>query len=339
MATSGTIGLTRISTAKLLEKAIRRVGLNPASLTAETVTTAQEDLFMLLLSLSNKGLNLWTVDHQIIALVPNQATYNLPVGTQDILNAVISTPSEVTGVTLSSSLNTVIDATFTSDTQKVTRFGVRFTEAISSISVASYASDLVTLLGTQTFTQSSGVMAVDQLYWYDLNPATEGKLLRFTLTTVLDPLTLPGVIFDTLEFDQGCSSIPITPFNRDDYTNQPRKTFTSPTITNYWFEKLVTPRVTFWPVPNSETKCVEIWRYRQVQDVGDLTEELEIPARWYEAITWHLALRLAFELPGIDPGRLQAVQQMAQGMVIEVEAGETDNAPTYFAPRIGVYTR
>lgn len=338
MATSGTIGLTRIRTSKLLEKAIRRCGLNPASLTSETVTTAKEDLFMLLLSLSNKGLNLWTVDTQIVALEPFRATYVLPIGTQDILNAMLCTP-QLVECALASVKNTEVSAVFTNPEQKVTRFGIRFTEPVKSVTLVSLEDDLTTVLGTQTFSQMNGPMVPNQLYWYDTDPSMIGPYLTFVFDPVVDPQLLPPEIFDTLFLDQGCSEINITPFNRDDYSSQPRKTFSSSTVTNYWFEKLVNPQFTLWPVPNTETKCIKIWRYRQIQDVGELTEELELPARWYEAICWQLALRLAFEVPGVDPGRLQAVQQVASGMVIEVEAGETDDAPTYFAPRIGVYTR
>jgi len=97
MATSGTVGNTVINTAKLLEKAIRRCGLSPQALTPETVETAREDLFMLLLSLSNRGLNLWCIDKKLLALNVGQGTYTLPVGTQSILNAMISTHTRVTG--------------------------------------------------------------------------------------------------------------------------------------------------------------------------------------------------------------------------------------------------
>jgi hypothetical protein len=82
-----------------------------------------------------------------------------------------------------------------------------------------------------------------------------------------------------------------------------------------------------------------VFRHRQIQAVGALTEELEIPSRWLEAICWQLALRLAFELPEVKPDRVAAIQAMRQEMTIEVEGGETDSAPVYFAPTIGVYTR
>jgi len=232
MATSGTIATTVIKTSQLIEKALRRCGINPASATVETLDTAREDLFMLMMSLSNRGLNLWCIDQQIIPLVAGQATYVLPDGTLDVLNALIQTPSE-----------------------------------------------------------------------------------------------------------DGWRDFPLSAYNRDDYANLPNKSQQSTRPTCYWFEKLIRPQVTLWPVPNDDTRRLLVFRYRQIQDVGALTEELEIPSRWLEAVCWQLALRLAFELPEVKPERLAAVQSMRQEMIIEVEEGETDSAPVYLAPRIGVYTR
>lgn len=232
MATSGTIATTVIKTSHLIEKALRRCGLNPASATVETLDTAREDLFMLMMSLSNRGLNLWCIDQQVIPLVAGQATYVLPPGTLDVLNVLFQTPQ-----------------------------------------------------GDE---------------WRDF---------------------------------------PLSAYNRDDYANLPNKSMASERPTCYWFEKLREPQITLWPVPSDATRRLLVFRYRQIQDVGALTEELEIPSRWLEAICWQLALRLAFELPEVKPERLAAIQSMRQEMIIEVEAGETDSAPTYFAPEIGVYTR
>jgi hypothetical protein len=130
-----------------------------------------------------------------------------------------------------------------------------------------------------------------------------------------------------------------SPFNRDDYANQPNKNSQSGTVTNYYFEKLVDPQVTVWPVPIADTNQLVLFRHRQLQDIGTLTDTLELPARWLESITWQLAVRLSFELPGIDPARRAEVVQMAGTMVAEVETGENDDAPIYFQPNIGVYTR
>ena len=307
MTTSGTIGLTRIDTTRLLEKAVRRCGLLPQALTPELVDTALESLFMLLLSLSNRGLNLWCIDRQIIPLQVGKATYDLPVGTQDILNLMYASPTEV-------------------ENGKVVRVGVKFSSPPTTSYTLQSSDDGITWTDVETYTAPTTVGVYD---WHDIDPAVEAAAFQVVSDGVVDNLILSS----------SNREIVITPFNRDDYTNQPDKTFQSGFVTNYYFEKLVSPKVTLWPVPNDDTRCLVLYRYRQIQDVGSLTQEIELPSRWYEAICWHWAARLAFELPNVDPARRGEVMQMANGMTIEVEAGETDNAPVFFAPRISVYTR
>lgn len=325
MATSGTIGATSIKTSKLLEKAIRRIGKLPAELTPEIVTNCQESLFMLLLSLSNRGLNLWCVDKQIIALELSKATYVLPIGTQVVLNLLHATPDLITGADSSGAndYQTILSADST-----IVRLGVEFSVSPPSFDVQT-SSDGVTWVTVQTVTEvaENGVLG-----WYDLDPAPTSTYFRISNATV-------GFTVNQFLMATSVREIMVSKFNRDDYANQPNKNQLSNQVTNYYFEKLIEPQLTVWPVPNGSVNHLVMFRYRQIQDVGTLTDTLEIPARWYEAICWHLALRLAFEVPGVDPSRRQEVAQMANSMVMEVEDGETDNAPSYFAPNIGVYTR
>lgn len=321
MTTSGTIGLTRINTAKLLEKAIRRCGLAPQVLTPEIVESSTESLFMFLMSLSNRGLNLWCVDNTIIPLQTARKTYILPAGTTDVLNLVYCYPTRA-DYTLAA--NT---ATLTSDTS-IVRYGVKFSSLPSAPVELQSSPD--NLIWTPVDTQDP-VTQTDTYTWYNLDPEPSAQYFRLTSAA---PFTITDLYLATQ-----VREIQVTPFNRDDYANQPNKDFQSGTVTNYWFEKLVDPQITLWPVPNDETRHLRLYRYRQIQDIGTLTEEIELPTRWYEPICWHLAVRLAFEIPAVPPDRRKEVLTMAAGMTLEVEGGETDNAPTFFAPNIRCYTR
>ena len=91
-------------------------------------------------------------------------------------------------------------------------------------------------------------------------------------------------------------------------------------------------------MPSNGDDHLTIRRHRQVQDIGTLTQEIELPNRWYESVIWQLAERLAFEVPGVDAGRVSLVLQKAQEYKIEAEGNETDSAPVYFAPNIRAYT-
>lgn len=300
-----TIGQTRFTVATVIEKSIRRCGLPPSSITPETISTAREDLFMLLMSLSSRGLNLWCIDQQYITLQAGKATYQLPAGTLDILNLNQSRPTIVT-------------------TGEVAWVAVRFDTLPLTATFDLLGSD-------DGFATSDVVQTLD-------TPLTAGLLQWYRIDPIANYVEYDVVGADELRLASEVSDIEMSPFNRDDYANQPGKSFQSDSVTNYWFEKLITPRVTAWPVPNSDTNFLTLFRYRQIEDISDLRNDFEIPSRWYEAICWHLALRLCFELPGVQPERMAAVKEMAGGMTLETEATETDSAPIRIRPNIGVYT-
>ena len=326
MTTSGTIGNTQIKTAKLLEKALRRCGLAPNIITPEIVSTAQEDLYMFLMSLATRGLNLWCVDKQLIGLKVGQATYSTPVGTLDVLNLMHCTPTVALDGTLFEDANNY-QLSYLAD-QSIVRFGVQFnTLTVSPIELQTSVDGLVWV----TVKTLPSDLVTGVVNWYDLDPVQTSSHFRIH--------SVGAFTVANLYLVSGVREIAISAFNRDDYANQPNKTQQSDFATNYFYEKLISPRFTLWPVPANQVNHVSMFRYRQVQDVGTLTEELEIPVRWLEAITWQLALRRAFEIPQVDPARRQEVAAMAQTQTIEIEAGETDGAPIYYAPNIGVYTR
>lgn len=328
MTTSGTISQTRFNTAKMLEKAVRRCGKTPAVLTPEVVDNALETLFMMLMSLSNRGLNLWCVDKVLMAQEAGRAKYTLPSGTQDLLNVSQSTPSLLTP-TSSSSTATSSSVAF-DDVKKIVRVGLRFTTVPTSVLELQYSSDNITFVTAKTIPVAD-LPAVGSLKWFDVDPSVSAQYLRVSSGT--------NLVLSNFYISEVDREVNLGNWNRDDYANQPNKTMQSLAVTNYFYEKTISPSVTLWPVPSEETRCIVIWRYRQIMDVGSLSQEIEIPSRWYEATCWEFAARLAFELPDVEPERRKEVQSMAATMTIEVERGETDNAPVFIAPRISAYTR
>jgi hypothetical protein len=74
-------------------------------------------------------------------------------------------------------------------------------------------------------------------------------------------------------------------------------------------------------------------------DVGTLTDELDIPQRWYETIVWQLAWRLAMELPDFNLSLIGPIKASADEALKIAQDEERDNSPIYFAPNISPYTR
>ena len=128
--------------------------------------------------------------------------------------------------------------------------------------------------------------------------------------------------------------------NRDDYTNLPNKNFTANQPYQFWFDRTIpVPKLYLWPTPNTPFVQVTVWYSRQVMDVGDLSGELEIPQRWYEAVVMMLAHRLALSLPQVPLDRVQYLEKMANDYLNLAETEERDRSPIYFRPNIAVYTR
>ncbi len=327
MATSGTIGTTVVQTDSILLHALLRCGLRSTSLTPEIVSLAFDDLFFLLLNLASRGLNLWCIDKQIIGLFPNQATYVLPVGTIDVLNVVYSQPTVQASVTSYPS-GTQALGTLTSSTM-IVRFGfmptATFDDSLTfSINTgAGYVVDQT--LPSQEWTAGAW-------YWYDIKVPKTASLYRLQSTT--QAFTLSNFVLSSNTYDQK-----ISPFNRDTYTVQPDKNRAGTPSTNYYFEKLVNPQITLWPITQNTTDQITVWRHRQIQDIGTLTQEIELPNRWLEPIIWQLAYSLSYEIPEVDPARRAEIATNRQNFLADGEHNESDHLPMYIVPRIRGYTR
>lgn len=325
MATSGTVGQTVITTDKLLDHAFRRCGLSVAQQTPESVEASKESLFMLLVHLANRGLNLWCVEKHYLPVSTAKAKYALPTGTLSVLNVLHSRPTYSSG-SESSDGQTL---TLTLDTEST------LTKLLLN----------VTTLPTTTVTIES---SDDGSTWttvitLDVSDFASGKNYFDFETAVTCSFIRAGV--SSGSFDGSISAVtetrdlPVTIMSRDFYVTQPLKDNQSDYPTDFFFEKNLNPSLTLWPVPNSSDNFLTVWIHRQVQDVGMLSQQLAIPTRWLESITRQLAFSVSMEMPGVDPNRITLLKGLADEAVITAELDETDMAPIMIAPRIGAYTR
>jgi hypothetical protein len=151
-----------------------------------------------------------------------------------------------------------------------------------------------------------------------------------------------GNTLSVREFYVGNNSTEITMsrLNRDDYTNLPNKNFTANQPFQFWFDRTIPqPKMYLWPVPSDPFVQMTIWYSRQIQDVGALQDQLEIPQRWYEAIVFMLAHRMSLELPNVATDRIVYLEKMSTQYLNEAELEERDKSPIMIAPNISVYTR
>lgn len=314
-----TIGQTSISIAKIIDHAVRRTGLPVESQTPETVEIAKNNLHFILMNLANRGINFWALDEKFIVLEEGKAKYEMPSGTVDVHNANYRTVTELTGnvTTGATSHNTALSSP--SDVVMV-----YIDSPTTSITVSVSDDD----------TTYTDVITLDHTVnpsWYSLDGISGVSYVKLFNSNALT--------INEVRWVSSVRDIPIYRLNRDDYLNLPNKHLPGVPL-QYWFDRQLSPIMVTWPVADSNAinNCIQIYRQRQVSDVGLLSQTLEIPPRWLEAIIWQLAVNLAFELPQVAPERISLCSSKAQSALVEAEMEERDNSPVNFAPDIGVYT-
>lgn len=356
MAYSGTVGQTVINVQTLIDHGARRAGKLAEELTDEQVVSARESLFYILSNLINIGIQYWAIEKKVYGLKPDQYQYLLPVGGVDVLNVLYRqmqrpTPNSYGGY-FSSSGYTVNAFDNNVDTMVVQtapngnlgiNYGTNNDVYAGSIGILPGVSGEFHILlevstdgVTWTTLHDCGVTTWvnNEWLWYDIDPGATIQYYRMRETG--------GNTLVVREFYVGNMSREITMsrLNRDDYTNLPNKNFTANQPYQFWFDRTI-PQATIvlWPTPNDPFIQMTVWYSRQIMDVGDLTDELEIPQRWYLAIQCMLAHQMAQELPGVDVARIQYLEGQAEKYFNQAEQEERDKSPIYYAPNISVYTR
>lgn len=330
MAYSGTVGQTTISVQSLIDHGANRAGKLAEELTVEQVQRAKESLFYLLSNLINYGIQYWAINKIIYGLIPDQYVYYLPVGGNDVLNALYRTMSRNGGTYSSSaggSASLVGDGDVLTYCQQTSAngsisidFGAGQSVYIGSVGfmpyiagagsstwsyVLEYSYDNSTWV---TLATGSSVSVTDkQWVWTDIEPGANAQFYRMRAT---GGITLA---LRELYFGNNSTEIPMSRLNRDDYTNLPNKNFTANQPFQYWLNRTIPQaQITLWPTPQSYFYQAVVWYSSYVQDVGDLSGQLKIPDRWFLAIQSMLAHQMALELPQVPLDRITYLEGQSE---------------------------
>ena len=328
MAYSNTVSQTVFDTRKVMENAFRRCRVRPEMITAEYVSVANDQLYLLLSDLANMGAPLWCIEKQILPLYDGEGYITLDTKVVDILNSNLRQLQTVTGTNTTTATTRTIDfggATF------VTTVGVLWTAAAVPLALERSVDGIVwTPIQTETPTAVAG-----EWTWYDLESSVATPYFRVRATS-------GSLNFLEIYTGNTPTEIPLARLNRDDYTNLPNKSFQSNRPLQFWYDRLIpNPVMRLWPVPNSGaiTSQIVLWVQRYIMDVGTMTQQVEVPQRWYEAIVAMLASKLALEIAEVDTSLIPLLDQKANVALYTAQAEERDNSPMMMAPNIAVYTR
>lgn len=329
MATSGTVGLTTFDAVKFIEHAARRCGVQPSILTTEMLESALDNLFLHLATLTNRGINLWCITRVVQPVSANIGRYALPVGTVDVTNANFRS------------------GTYTAATSLVAPSAVL---DYGAATIAQSANVTVGVAGSYTLVLES---SPDNVTWTQRG---EAKWPNAVVGDVLGIETMDAVsaqywrvretvlanAFSAGSFLSAGTDLPMSKLSRDDFASYPNKQALNLQGLQYWYDKQYNrPYINIWPAPSAAGPQMVFWVQRQPQDVGDLSNEIEVPQRWYDSIMWELAKKVFLELPKdkVDPARWDILVKEAELSTRLAEDGERDGAPVRIVPQIGVYTR
>lgn len=352
MSTSGTVGQTVITVQNLIDSGARRAGKLAEELTVEQIQASKQSLYYLLSNLANRGIQYWCINKVIVGLIPDQTYYYLPVGTVDVLNANYRTLTNIStgansssGVTanafdgvgdnvcqLTTNTGNIGIATGSGNPVYITTIGILPAVSGSVTIQIQYSEDNATWVTLES--PGATTWTANEWIYYDLEASETQPYWRILQTAGVN-MGFRQVVFGTSPL-----SINMARMNRDDYSSLPNRSFQALRPLQYWFNRTIPqPSMQLWPVPNSIQPQLELWLHRQIEDVGALNGEIEIPQRWYLAVQNMLAHQMAMELPSVEPARIAYCELQAEKYWSQAEQEERDKSPIYFAPNISYYTR
>lgn len=335
MATSGTVAQTQVTVTDLIEHAVRRCGVDPSSLSGEQQKAAQLNLFFICADMANRGLSLFCVQKYVLGMQAYQTRFDLDTGVYDVLDCLYRTQTTLEGDAITGAAYSGIDLGDGNETY-VSNVAVIFSAAGAYDLSLQYSEDNVTWTTGQA--GPSGTAVAGQWVTFDAPNSAPYRYWRLleadgTLLTV-----------DTITFNNEPYEVNFGMLNRDDYVMFPNKQFNVPAGSkslNAWFDKQLTPRLWIWPASQGSNDQIIVWAQHQIEDVGDLTDALAVPQRWYESVIFTLATRIALELPvgKLPEGRLEFLEAKAEYHITQAEDGETDGSPIRLLPNMSGYTR
>lgn len=121
----------------------------------------------------------------------------------------------------------------------------------------------------------------------------------------------------------------LTPISRAEYAALPNKAQTSTRPTQYYFERTITPTLYLWQLPQDNTVSLYYYVMRMQDDIGALSNTVDAPQRWADAIAAGLAAKLAVKFA---PDRMDVLQALADKAFAAATIEDTENVPMRIAP-------
>jgi hypothetical protein len=226
---------------------------------------------------------------------------------------------------------------------------------------------------TLSQTLPSTTLTPGQWYYADLQPAVFAQYVKLALPgqqvlaetgvailaetgqAVLSETTGPWTVNQFMFGLSNHTTIELGKLNMDDYWNLPNLNFQGDRSVSCFVDRpLAQPVIKIWPTLNQNgfyNGTIVALARRFIQDPGDMTNGVEVPPRFLEALQWRLAAKAIYEFSDEEKNgqpsyftlmakqqRIQNVEQAAQKAEMLAWAEERTGGPLRIAPSIRGYT-
>ena len=144
---------------------------------------------------------------------------------------------------------------------------------------------------------------------------------------LLDQVIRTNAGNDTTQSDLTISRIGVST-----YASIPNKLTTGRPI-QVFIERLITPRINLWPVPDTSYTFV-YFRMRRVQDAGNGAETPDIVFRFLPCLVAGLAYHIAMKVPELAP-RIEMLKAVYDEQYALAAGEDREKTSENFVPRIG----
>lgn len=338
MATSGTYRFgDTFTVSDMLVEALERCGIFGPRINANHQTSAVRSLNLTLADMANNQLNLWTLEQGALALNEGQSDYPLPTGTVDVIDVyrrsytrvLDGTPASSSGGTASLAFD---DDFATSCTQTTANgnisydFGDGNTPTITMVGIRSNTSANYTLaietsidgtVWTQVWSQTMTAYIPSQTVWQVIPTARAARYIRLVENGGAT-LALQELYFCTQDTD-----IQMGRISQQEYFSFTDKTSTG-TPTSYFVDRQISPVLRIWRPSNGQTTMLFYTRIRQMQDIGNTANTVDVPYRFLEAVTAALAYRMAMKFA---PDRVDMLEKQAVAAIKAAQEEDDQRVP------------
>lgn len=343
--TSGTYNFLSTTSQQMIDEAWERAGLLPDVITHQKIITAQRSANLILTEWINKGYNLWTSTISLIGLFTDQGRYFLPKNVSDVIDVNARTFQRPLGGTAFSSAGGNAASVFGGAgpcTQAAPNgyisydYGAGVQYEITSVGVLSAANLTYTLSYewssdnvnwfSSLFSQPTAYNNVDTI-WLDMLVPQNAEFFRIRETGGAT-LNITQIYFVTNTTDTVMARI-----SGQEWMTYPNKFLASkPSV--WWLDRQ-TPQVelVIWPVPLPQYQVLQVRYITMLQDVGAMTNSVNIPARFYDAFCSAMAKRLAMKKDGpLDYERIALLDKQEREAYSYAATEDTEKVPLRLIP-------